>query len=320
HGMGAMVTWLEQLTYQPPQVGGSPSTASPLHSLAPAAPKRGMVPAAIPPLAHPALPGEGHWHVVATVAGRPAMAEAFLRPDGVHTSYTAGAVWFDPHLVRARLHPGTAQPGGSGWGTPSFLPPAGRTGLLAAFNSGFKLTDAHGGYYQNGRYASPLVPGGAAMVFYDDGTMTVGQWGRDITMNSRIAAVRQNLALLVDNGQVVPGIDGNARRAWGATIGNKKYVWRSGLGVTQSGGLVEVIGPRLSAHSLAAVLQRAGCLRAMQLDINPEWTSFVRYEARGNPANPTPVNLLPDMRRSPARYNSVSARDFVALHARSTIR
>ncbi|MGH3493689.1 MAG: phosphodiester glycosidase family protein [Sciscionella sp.] len=318
HGLGAVVTWLEQLTYQQPKVGGTPKGNSPLHhaqaSSPPSSRAAEKLPAAIPPPATPALPGEGSWRVVARVHGRPAMAEAFLRPDAVHTSYTVGAVWFNPHLVAARLHPGAAQPGGSGWTTPPSI--AHPSGLLAAFNSGFKLTDAHGGFYADGRYAKSLVPGAASMVFRRDGSMTVGRWGRDVRMGPSVAAVRQNLVLLVDHGRVVPGIDTNTTRSWGATIGNKKYVWRSGIGVTAQGNLIDVIGPRLSAHSLADLLHRAGCVRAMELDINPEWTSFVRYPASATSPTRKPVNLLSTMHRSPRRYNTTSARDFVTLHAR----
>jgi len=230
-----------------------------------------------------------------------------------HSSYTAGAVWFDPHLLRATLHPGTAQPSGHGWGAAPTITQS--SGLLAAFNSGFKLADAHGGFYENGRYAKALAPGGASMVFYTDGAMTVRQWGRDVHMGPDVAAVRQNLRLLVDHVTVVPGTNAHTQQVWGGTIGAKKNVGRSGIGVTANGNIVNVIGPRLSAHSLAVLLQRAGAVRVMQLDINPEWTSYVLYHQPSN-THPGATNLLPTMHRSPTRYNSVSARDFVTLHAR----
>jgi len=318
NGMSPLVTWAEQLTYQPPKVGGAPAADSPLHHRSPPLPPPAgaTLPAPIGTPAQPSLPGEGQWQVTATVHGFPAMAQTFLRPDATHTSYTAAATWFDPQLVRAQLHPGASQPGGTGWKVPSFIPPSQRAGLLAAFNSGFKLADAHGGFYEGGRYAKPLVGGAASMVFYTDGTMTVGQWGRAVTMSPNVAAVRQNLTLLVDHGQVVPGINADTQQTWGSTIGSKKYVWRSGIGVTASGGLVSVIGPRLSAHTLASLLQRSGAVRAMQLDINPDWTSFIDYHPTADPTQPQAVNLLPTMKRSPDRYNTTSARDFVTLHTR----
>jgi hypothetical protein len=316
HGLSPVVNGLEQLTYQPPKVGGPLAATSPLlhhHPHPPLGALPATLPAPITPVASPALPGEGQWQVIATVHGQPAMAQTFLRPDATHTSYTVGAVTFDPHLVRATLHPGNSQPGGTGWAVaPTITQPA---GLLSAFNSGFKLGDAHGGFYANGRYAQPLAPGGASMVFYTDGTMTVGQWGRDVQMSPNVAAVRQNLTLLVDHGVVIPGDSTHTQQTWGATVGNKNFVWRSGIGVTANGDIVNVIGPRLSAQSLAVLLQHAGAVRAMQLDINPEWTSYVLYHQPSN-THAGASNLLPTMNRAPTRYNSVSGRDFVTTHTR----
>ena len=308
HHLGAPVTWLEGLTYSAPKVGGRIDAHSPLAhpALVPAA---RALPPALAPFASPALPGEGTWHTLAMVHGKAAVAAAYLRPDAIHTSYTAGVVWFDPALVRAQLNPGTLDPGGSGWGAPSSLGGVNRSALVGAFNSGFRLSQSQGGYYENGKTARPLVAGAASMIFTKSGGLTVGAWGTDAQMGPNIAAVRQNLSLLVDGGQIVPGVSNNAGSRWGKTIGNAKYVWRSGLGVRADGTVVYVASDRLTALSLAAVLQRAGVIRGMELDINPEWTSFVRY-------NPGPSNLLPGMQNSPRRYDEPSSRDFVSLFAR----
>lgn len=318
HALGPQVTWLERVTYRPPKVGGAPPSRSPLYN-APVPVHQRSAAAALPrqvaPLARPAVAGEGQWHMLSSVHGRPALMAAYLRPDRVHTSYVAGLVWMNPVLVRVELHPGTLDPGGSGWGATTGL--AGhRAGLLAAFNSGFRLRSSQGGYYQNGRYAAPLRAHAASLVFFRNGSATVAEWGRDARMTPSVAAVRQNLALLVDHNRLVPGIDTNAGNAWGATLGNAKYVWRSGIGVTGNGKLVYVAGNRLSAQTLAELLRHAGSVRAMELDINPEWTSFVRYPSPGAHSARAPVNLLPDMQHSPARYDAASSRDFIALYSR----
>ena len=66
-----------------------------------------------------------------------------------------------------------------------------------------------------------------------------------------------------------------------ATLGGVPAVWRSGLGVTASGALVYVTGPSLEITQLAALLVRAGCVRAMTLDMNPDWTVFATYKPPG---------------------------------------
>ena len=63
--------------------------------------------------------------------------------------------------------------------------------------------------------------------------MTVGKWGRDVTMSNQIASVRQNLDLIVDNGKAVAGLAGQNTDKWGKTLGGTFNVWRSGLGVTK---------------------------------------------------------------------------------------
>ncbi len=312
HGLSAVIDRLERATYQAPAVGGAPSADSPLVTGGEApATKPSATTAALPPVAplvSPALPGEGVWKTLSTVDGKPALQQAFLRPDVTHTGYTAGVAWMDPALLRFVLHPGTQEPGHGPWTVPPSLGPGDRTGLLAAFNGGFRLDAARGGFYEQGRTVGTLRDGAASLVIDNQGRAQVGQWGRDVRMSPDVAAVRQNLDLLVDQGQVAAGLDGNDGGRWGATLGNKLYVWRSGVGQTASGALVYVAGDRLSASSLAELLRRAGAVRAMELDINPEWTSFISY--------PDTRNLLPDMQRAATRYDTTSSRDFIAVLSR----
>lgn len=317
HHAGALVTWLERKTYQAPKVGGAPPPSSPLVSGnaagVPALLLNGL-PAPVTPVATPALPGEGAWHVLDTQHGHPALAVAYLRPDAVHTSYTAMVAWINPLETRAVWHPGATEPGGSHWPTSSKLVGADRHQLLAAFNSAFRLKDSKGGAYAGGRTVGTLRPGAASLVIDRQGRISVGAWGTDVTMGPDVAAVRQNLSLLVNAGQLVPGIASNVGDRWGATIGNAYYVWRSGIGVTATGAAVYVAGNRLSALTLAQLLQRAGAVRAMELDINPDWTSFVEYRsAKGASIE---RNALPDMKRPASRYDTTSSRDFVAVYLR----
>jgi hypothetical protein len=261
------------------------------------------------------LPGEGRWHVLEVVDGLPAVQVAYVRPDPIHTSYTAAIVRIDQRFVRAVYHPGTQDPGGGPWPVRPDLTGHDRVGLLAAFNAAFAMRDSRGGFYDFGRTVGTLNSGAASLVIYKDGHVNVGAWGRDVRLNPDVMTVRQNLALIVDNGRPASGLQTNWQNQWGATIGNAKYVWRTSLGIAANGDLVFVTGNRLSAATLADLLLRGGAVRAMELDINPYWTSFVLYR---NPAGGTlEHNLLPDMVRSPRRYDTTSLRDFIALYAKS---
>ncbi|MCL2582638.1 MAG: hypothetical protein FWE35_09305 [Streptosporangiales bacterium] len=330
HYLGPAVTFGEWISYSPPKAGGKPSfslagPSSPAGPGSPAGPAKappraGQFQPAIPArLGSPAgspLPGEGAWRVLDTVKGQPAVFGTFLRPDRVHTSYVAGIASLDQRLVRFQLHPGAEDPGPGNWKAAPEIPAGSRSGLMATFNGGFKLDSAGGGFYLNGTYHGRLVPGAASVVYYRNGTIKIGSWGRDVRMASDVIGVRQNLRLIVDHGQVPASVTQNVTSAWGATLGGGYYVWRSGLGITKDGRVIFAYGPALDVKTLAGLLHRAGAVEAMQLDINPYWMSFEYYRSHGHPSDPQPVNLLPTQQQSAYRYYSVYSRDFTAVYGR----
>jgi hypothetical protein len=274
------------------------------------------IPKTLTPLASPALAGEGAWRLQETVHGQPALFTTFMRVNAVNTSYVAGIASFDQRLVKFQLRPGAQDPGSGFGGGQSQIAPGTRTGLLATFNGGFRLNASRGGFYLNGQTSGTLTNGAASVVYYRNGTIKVGDWGRDVSMTSNVVGVRQNLKLIVDHGQVAANINTDVEANFGATLGGAYAVWRSGIGVTKDNRLVYVYGPALSAKNLADLLQRAGAVEGMELDINPQWTTFEYYQAHGHASNPTPVVLLPTQQTSAYRYYSVWARDFTAVYAK----
>jgi hypothetical protein len=331
NGLSGAVDWIEHwwYTHHAPPVGGRPEhglpkaerpsgeAASAPQASAPATLEHLTPPPPMQPLVAEPLDGEGVWQPTGrTVAGVPAVYTAFFRPDAVHTSLVAAAMWMDTTLLTTKFVPGLKEPGG-----PQTLgaqvPPDLRPALVAAFNSGFKIDTSKGGVYTEGQMVQPLVDGAASLVINKDGQASVGEWGRDFQMGPDIETVRQNLALILDNGQPAPGLPDNADGAWGASLGNEVFVWRSGVGVDANGALVYVAGPGLSAVTLAVLLQRAGCVRAMELDINSSWVTAYTYE-QTDPADPGAVQgvkLLPSMSRDGSRYLTPGERDFFALFA-----
>jgi hypothetical protein len=274
--------------------------------------------APLTPFSSPAVTDEGVWHPAGrAVGGQVAVYETLLRPPG--SNLVAGVAWMDTRLLRAALYSGSVSPGSGPWKLTAPISPAAARTLVAAFNGGFKFPATEGGYYAEGRLVYPLRAGGASLVIYANGDATVGQWGRDVTMTSQVIAVRQNLTLLVDNGRPVPGLNPYDTSAWGSTLGGIPAVWRSGLGVTANGALVYVTGPSLEITQLAALLARAGCVRAMTLDMNPDWTVFATYD----PSTPTGLatqangqNLVAGTVQGPFTFfEAWWARDFITMSA-----
>jgi len=274
-------------------------------------------PAPIPLIVEPALPGEGVWRPVGpTVDGFPGMYEAQFRADTVYTSQITTAVWIDPELMRLSLIPGLTEPGGH-WAHPPYITHAELPTIAAAFNGGFRFQDAQGGFYLDGRTAIPLRKGAASLVFYRNGTVDVGSWDEEVHMTPDVVSVLQNLVPMVDHGQVAPSATYNDTTIWGATLGADTVVARSGVGVTADGALVYVAGPALSAKTLAESLVRAGAVRGMTLDINPEWVTF-NFFGHPDPADPYQVSsaaLYPQQQRPSTRYlgPTLEDRDFIEV-------
>ncbi len=327
HGGASVVNWAENEWYShhPPPVGGAlppgairtppstvPTNVATSASLA--------APTAIVPFASPAVPGEGQWSPVGRrVNGVPAIYETTLRPDAVHTSYVVGVAWMDTKLLRASLYSGSWIPGGGPYPLSAPVKAAAARTLVAAFNAGFLMSGANGGYYTAGRTEVPLRNGAASFVVYRNGTSNVVAWGNANVLTPDVVSVRQNLDLLVNDGRPVPGLQANDTSKWGLTLGNAVYVWRSGLGVTANGALVYVGGPGLNITDLANLLVRAGAVRAMELDINTDWVNFSTYRPATNNGLATSTNgteLLAGMTGSPGRYfQSWWARDFITMSA-----
>ena len=276
-------------------------------------------PSAVPLVVSPAVPGEGTWSPVGpTVDGLAAMYEAQFRADNVYTSQITSAVWVDPMLLRVALVPGAYEPGGS-WAQTPYINSAQEPNAVAAFNGGFRVQDARGGFFLDGTTEVRLRSGAASMVIYSDGHIDIGTWGSEVGTSPNVVAVLQNLVLLVDGGQLASSATYSDNRIWGSTLGANTVVARSGVGVTADGALIYVAGPALTAKSLAESLQRAGAVRAMTLDINPEWVTFNFYN-HANGIGSSIVNatkLYPRMERPATRYLGPTreSRDFFMVYA-----
>ncbi len=163
-----------------------------------------------------------------------------------------------------------------------------------------------------GHTYAPLRDGQATFIRYRDGTADVRAWTGGPAPGPNVEFARQNLPLIVEGGQLNPQLSDGPQ--WGATLGNAVRVWRSGVGVDARGNILYAAADSQTATSLAQILQRAGAVRAMELDINYEWVTLNFYGAFGAGA---PTKLLPGMSRDATRYLTPDDRDFFAVYARN---
>jgi hypothetical protein len=323
HGAGPVINIIENWYY----TTHPPADAPPPGSALPAGPgsrqstvdTAGPDPLPKPPSGRTPLRGEGQWYAKRTdpAEHRPLLYVGYLRPDPSHASVIAGVAWIRRSAVTAHLVAGTTQPGGSGWDGNAAVPAADVPSLVATFNSGWRMKDIVGGFLQNGHAAPRMVAGQATAAIDDQGRIDVGQWGRDIRPGPHLAAARQNLELIVDNGRVAPELTQNYQEQWGSPKNQYQYTDRSALGVDRQGNLIYVAGSGLTLETLAIALADANAVRGMELDIHKGYTFFASWAPRPT-GQPVPTKLLPTMRRSANRYLQPDQRDFFYLTLRST--
>jgi len=295
----------------------APSTGGPgLHAL----PGRGLAatrsaavhPPRVAPVIAPALGGEGVWVPSESWTGssQPVQITQF-RSDPNYPRMVAGVAWINAAQTRIALNPGRLEPAVSLPRGPMEVPTSLRGRLLASFNSGFKLQDSGGGFAVGGSTYAPMRTGMATLVHYTDGRIDVVGWSGGPRVAPGVDFARQNLPLIVESGRPNPNLSDGP--AWGVTVGNAIRVWRSGIGVDARGNLIYAAASDQTVSSLAAILIHSGAVRAMQLDINSYWVSFITY---AHPDGGSPTNLLPAMTRPSSRYLTPDDRDFFAVYAR----
>jgi hypothetical protein len=222
---------------------------------------------------------------------------------------------FDQRLAELHLHSGTQDAGGSGWRFGPSVDRSELTRLIAAFNGGFRLSTGAGGFESFGQIAVPLRAGLGSIVTYRDGVTDVGTWRAGVPAAGRpVASVRQNLTLLIDHGRPASTLD--CQTCWGATLGGVSDPARSALGVTADGRLIWAGGENLTVSGLASALLSARVLRAVELDINPEWVAGYLYGHRGGHGRPAAVPVAPGQQGIPGQFLEPWSRDFFTVVAR----
>ena len=246
------------------------------------------------------------WTAVAYVRGQPA---AWLAQRSGAT-----VMRFDQSLLHLTLHAGSSDGGASGWTYGDQISPREIHLLVAAFNGGFKLTYRNVGFVSGGRVAVPLKHGLASIVTYTDGTTDIGGWQAGVpSAHKTVFSVLQNQQLLVDRGLAAATVSGCIIACWGETIGGRTVVARSGLGVTAAGQLVWAAGEQLLPAQLASALIAAGAVRAIELDINPDWVAGYLYvHHRGGPSG---VPVVPGQLGIAGKLLEPYSRDFLAIVA-----
>jgi hypothetical protein len=264
-----------------------------------------------PVFAHHLL-SEGTWKATGPlVDGGPPVLVTTFRTELDYPRIVAYVAWFDHRRTALGLYPGRYEPPHAPVRGSASVPYGQRSRLLATFNGGFTYIDGHNGSSIDGRSYEPLGDGLATLLAYRDGRVDIRAWRGGPTPGPQVAFARQSLSLIIQDGRLSSALNDSSR--WGRTLGNAVRVWRTGVGIDRRGNLIYAAANDQTVITLARILQRAGAVRAMQLDINPEWPTLITYRHQ---SGLIPAKVVPNVMQSATRYLVPDDRDFFAVYRR----
>jgi hypothetical protein len=302
-------------SWKAPKTGGSQLKALPAVGLAGQAKRLARMtawPARVKPVFADPLPGEGIWKRTGPrVDGRVPVLVTTFRSELGYPRIVAYVAWFDHVRTALGFYPGRYEPPSAPVRGPMSVPYGQRWRLLATFNGGFTYVDGHNGSSINGLSYEPLKDGLATLIGYRDGRIDVKTWNGGPNAGPRVAFARQSLPLIIQGGRLNPALNDSSQ--WGFTLGNAVRVWRTGVGIDRRGNVIYAAANDQTVVTLAQILQRAGAVRAMQFDINPEWPTLITYRHHHGLE---PTKVVPNVQQPATRYLVADDRDFFTVYRR----
>jgi hypothetical protein len=236
-----------------------------------------------------------------------------FRTERDYPRIVAYVAWIDHTRTALAYYPGRYEPPSATLRGPAEVPWGQRWRLLASFNSGFIYSDGLNGDALDGHVNEPLRGGLATLVAYRNGRVNIVDWRGGASPGPGVAFARQSLPLIIDKGRLSPALNDSSK--WGFTLGNAVRVWRTGVGIDRRGNLIYVAADFQTVTSLAEILERAGAVRGMELDINPEWPTLITYRHHHGLV---PTKVVPNYQQPATRYLVPDDRDFFAVYRRMT--
>ena len=269
------------------------------------------------------LDGEGLWAPYISDTGKQVVAyRTFLQPDPKRPYTLVAIVAFDLSRIRLGFVLGTDEPkykDSPQFKRPGTIPAADFVPgiLLATFSGGFKGEHGNYGAMADGNVSIAARKGLATVAMYKDGSVKIGEYGKDLTASDQMVAWRQNCSLVIQDGKINPLVNVDSAEYWGANLNGATVTWRSGIGISADGNtLYYFAGPSMTAIVLADAMMAAHVQSGMQLDINNFWVHFtaIRVDTGKMVADP----LFPsDMFSSVDRYLKPYARDYFYIALKS---
>jgi len=264
------------------------------------------------------VPGVGVWEpYIFDNNGQVVAYRSFVQTDPGRPYAVTAIVAFDLRAVRLHYvigftEPYVPNPPGRSKGE---IPAADKVPgyLLAAFNGGFKFEHGQFGSMADGLTSVPPRAGFAAVAMYQDGSMRIGEWGRDINPSPDLVAFRENGPLVIDKGKISQKVDIPAY--WGYTLTGATVTWRSGIAIDKDDTVLYYFaGDYNSINTLSQAMASVHPWYAMQLDINNFWVAFETFKADKDGLVSEPLFPV-EMKENKDRFLATYTRDFFYITA-----
>lgn len=257
----------------------------------PTDPEIGWPPAPLDAWITPALPGEGVWNpqdkdpFVRRVEGLPpAFVTTYIRPDKSRKTTRVFIALWDPRQVELHMMAGTVEPkGATGEAGPGLIPrdPAVLERVVAASNAGFQALHGEFGMMADGVVYLPPKPYAATVAVLRDGNTAFGSWPEDQSIPTDVLSYRQNMTVLVLDGQVNP----YGRTWWGGTPPgwpDKTHTVRTGMCLTKEKFVAYFYGADLGPEGLSQAMIQTRCTYGLALDMNAGHSGLEFYTVARN--------------------------------------
>lgn len=212
-----------------------------------------------PLVATPASPGEGQWRRLdRRING---LWRTFIRPSSADPDRAVHLVAIDQRCLGLYYVPGTELTKSESL---SQIPATDRSQLIAIFNGGFRRDYRDEiGQRKAGKEYRPISKNKGTIIM-DDGGVRICRWEEALAGQYPTADLRQNLAPLLENGQI------NEQVLHFLETKHLDFPCRrTGLGqTTDRRWLIFAGGDRMEPDDVAVALQLASCVNAVHLDQN----------------------------------------------------
>jgi hypothetical protein len=247
-------------------------------------------PAFVPPHARSAQPGDGVYTLLeeGAAAGTGALARTTVHPHAFRKDPMVVIVAVDLRRVDLVSMAGTEEPVAPAVPAekrPGLVPVADQSSLIAVFNGGFLTKHGQFGMRVEGDDFGAAREDSCSIAFVDDGSLRIATHRVLVPITSRLRSYRQTPPCLVEAGVTDPRlVHEDTARLWGAALGGKREIRRTGLGLDATGKtLFFGIGEWIWARDLALAMKAAGAVDVAELDINWSYTRFLLYDRSSPP-------------------------------------